>query len=381
MTTIHAKRALIDSELKNDVFISVENGIITGVDNSGKADRQIENILLPGFIDIHCHGGGSFYFSDENPAHIREIIAIHRKFGTTSINASLVTAPIVQIKEQIRRLKPFVKSGEILGIHLEGPFLSKDKCGAHDPELLIDPKISILEELLAVAEGSISMVTLAPELPSGIEAIKYLVSNGVKVAIGHSNASYEIGQEALASGASIYTHFWNATPTFDLKQPSITLATAALEDPKMHLEFINDGVHLNDEIMDFLIGKYSSRLISITDAMSAAGVGDGDYLIGTLEVHVKDGVARLTSNNSLAGSTLTLNRSYDRLIAKGVNIPEASKILSENPANSLGKRNLGSIAIGMKADFVQVTESKFVDRKSTRLNSSHTDISRMPSSA
>lgn len=360
MTVLHAKHALIDGELAEDVYISVENGTISGIDSSGKADRNIENILLPGFIDIHCHGGGGFYFSDENPAHIREIIAIHRKFGTTSINASLVTAPLDQIKEQIRRLKPFVKSGEILGIHLEGPFLSKDKCGAHDPELLIDPKISILEELLAVAEGSISMVTLAPELPSGIEAIKYLVSNGVKVAIGHSNASYEIGQEALASGASIYTHFWNATPTFDLKQPSITLATAALEDPKMHLEFINDGVHLNDEIMDFLIGKYSSRLISITDAMSAAGVGDGDYLIGTLEVHVKDGVARLTSNNSLAGSTLTLNRSYDRLIAKGVNIPEASKILSENPAKSFGKRNLGSIAIGNKADFVEVSESKFV---------------------
>ena len=275
MTTIHAKHALIDSELKNDVFISVENGIITGVDNSGKADQQIENILLPGFIDIHCHGGGRFYFSDENPAHIREIIAIHRKFGTTSINASLVTAPIDQIKEQIKRLKPFVKSGEILGIHLEGPFLSKDKCGAHDPELLIDPKISILEELLAIAEGSISMVTLAPELPSGIEAIKCLVSNGVKVAIGHSNASYEIGKEALAAGASIYTHFWNATPTFDLNKPTNTLATAALEDPKMLLEFINDGVHLNDEIFNFLLDKYSSRLISISDAMSAAGAGDG----------------------------------------------------------------------------------------------------------
>jgi N-acetylglucosamine-6-phosphate deacetylase len=360
MKTIHAKQALIDGNLADDAFISVENGIITGIDSSGKADRNIENILLPGFIDIHCHGGGGFYFSDENPAHIREIIAIHRKFGTTSINASLVTAQLELIKEQIKRLKPFVKSGEILGIQLEGPFLSKDKCGAHDPELLIDPKISILEELLAIAEGSISMVTLAPELPSGIEAIKCLVSNGVKVAIGHSNASYEIGKEALAAGASIYTHFWNATPTFDLNKPTNTLATAALEDPKMLLEFINDGVHLNDEIYNFLLDKFSSRLISISDAMSAAGAGDGQYLIGALDVLVKDGVARLTSNNSLAGSTLTLNRSYERLVARGVNISEASKLLSANPASAMGKRNLGSIKIGMKADFVEVTESKFV---------------------
>ena len=360
MKTIQAKHALIDGNLADDVFISVENGIITGIDSSGNADRKIENILLPGFVDIHCHGGGGFYFSDNNPANIREIIAIHRKFGTTSINASLVTAQLELIKEQIKRLKPFVKSGEILGIHLEGPFLSKDKCGAHDPELLIDPKISILEELLSIAEGSISMVTLAPELPSGIEAIKCLVSNGVKVAIGHSNASYEIGKEALAAGASIYTHFWNATPTFDLNKPTNTLATAALEDPKMLLEFINDGVHLNDEIFNFLLDKYSSRLISISDAMSAAGSGDGQYLIGALDVLVKDGVARLTSNNSLAGSTLTLNRSYERLVARGVNISEASKKLSANPASALGKGNLGSIAIGNKADFVEVTESKFV---------------------
>ena len=360
MKTIQAKHALIDGNLADDVFISVENGIITGIDSSGNADRKIENILLPGFVDIHCHGGGGFYFSDNNPANIREIIAIHRKFGTTSINASLVTAQLELIKEQIKCLKPFVKSGEILGIHLEGPFLSKDKCGAHDPDLLIDPKISILEELLAIAEGSISMVTLAPELPSGIEAIKCLVSNGVKVAIGHSNASYEIGKEALAAGASIYTHFWNATPTFDLNKPTNTLATAALEDSKMLLEFINDGVHLNDEIFNFLLDKYSSRLISISDAMSAAGSGDGQYLIGALDVLVKDGVARLTSNNSLAGSTLTLNRSYERLVARGVNISEASKLLSANPASALGKGNLGLIAIGNKADFVEVTESKFV---------------------
>ncbi len=353
---IQAKSALIAGELQSDVRIEIQNGSIVSVDASGPVDQTIVGILIPGFVDIHCHGGGGSYFSAKSDDEIQKVIDTHRANGTTTTFASLVSEPIDVLKEQIQRLVPFVESGKIAGIHLEGPYLSPDKCGAHDPALLRDPIVSELKELLDVADGSISMVTLAPELPHGIEAIEFLVDNGVVVAVGHSNANAEIGEKAFAAGASLVTHFFNAVPKIDHKNPSVTLT--ALLDENIALELINDGHHVDNDATELLLRTAPGRVILITDAMSAAGADEGgEFKIGSLDVIVKDGVARLTSNGSLAGSTLTMKSTFERLMSEfGSSIEYASYCASTLPAKVLGIEYVGEIAIGKSANFVELDQ-------------------------
>jgi N-acetylglucosamine-6-phosphate deacetylase len=270
--------------------------------------------------------------------------------------ASLVSEPIDSLKEQIKRLLPFVHSGAIAGIHLEGPYLSPHKCGAHDPALLRDPVPSELQELLDAADGAISMVTLAPELPHGIEAIEFLVENGVVAALGHSSADAEVTKQAVAAGASVITHFYNGLPKIDHKDPNITLQ-ALLED-SLSLELINDGHHVDEGATELLLRTAPGRVLLVTDAMSAAGASDGTYKIGALDVEVSNGVARLTSNGSLAGSTLTMKKAFENLITNfGTSIEYASYCASTLPARVLGIEYVGEIAPGKLAHFNVVKDN------------------------
>ena len=264
-----------------------------------------------GYTDIHCHGGGGFSFSDPNLDNVRKAIAMHRSHGTTRLMASLVTEPIDVLVQQINRLSPLVDSGEFMGIHLEGPYLSHAKCGAHDPALLRYPDLNEIQSLIEAGQGNILMVTIAPELPGAIEAIDLMVKNDVTVAVGHSAASFEQAIAAIDAGASVATHFYNGMPKFNEAERSIT--HAVLEDPRVQLELILDGHHLPEEIVKVVIEKAKDRIVLITDAMAATGSADGNYKIGDLEVVVKGGAARLVSNGSLAGSTLTLNRAHELL--------------------------------------------------------------------
>jgi N-acetylglucosamine-6-phosphate deacetylase len=356
---IKAGSALIGGEVLESVLLEVVDGRIASLNAVGVPEIEVAGTLIPGFVDIHCHGGAGFYFGSENSADIQKVIDIHRAHGTTTTLASLVTEPIEDLKAQIKRLLPFVQSGEIAGIHLEGPYLSPHKCGAHDPELLRHPKPSELQELLDVADGAISMVTLAPELPHGIEAIEFLVERGVVAAIGHSNANAEIAKMAMDAGATIVTHFYNGLPKIDHKDPNITLTT--LLDDRVALELINDGHHVDEGASELLLRTAPGRVILVTDAMSAAGGGDGNYTIGQLPVEVNDGVARLVSNGSLAGSTLTMQESFEKLIHTfGTSIEYASFCASTLPAQTLGIEYVGSIAIGKLAHFNEIVDGKVV---------------------
>jgi N-acetylglucosamine-6-phosphate deacetylase len=347
---IESKSALIDGELRENVKIEVVDGVILTVNATGTPDQNIDGTLIPGFVDIHCHGGGGRYFSAQNPDDIQKVIDTHRAHGTTTMLASLVSEPINALKEQIKNLVPYVQGGAIAGIHLEGPYLSPHKCGAHDPALLRDPIPAELQELLDVADGAISMVTLAPELPHGIAAIEFLVENGIVVALGHSNADAEITKKAIDAGATVVTHFYNGLPRIDHKNPNITLQ--ALMDERLALELINDGDHVDEGATELLLRTAPGRVLLVTDSMCAAGAGDGSYTIGALDVEVKDGVARLTSNGSLAGSTLTMNRAYENLINNfGTSIEYASYCASTLPARVLGIEYVGEIAPGKLAHF------------------------------
>jgi len=349
---IQAKQAVVDGSLVTDLWIEVSNGIITSV-NSGtheKPDKIADGVLIPGFIDIHCHGGGGHYFSAISPDAITKAINAHAKTGTTSLVASLVTESMNDLKEQIQRLVPFYTRGEIVGIHLEGPFLSHARCGAHEPSLLIDPTVPSLQELIEVGQGSIKMVTIAPELQGAQEAIKYLASVGVFAAIGHTEGNFRDASVATDNGASIVTHFLNAMNKEDTEG---SIANFVLNDARLAVELIVDGHHLAFNKVNEIFASIGSRVLLVSDAMAAAGNGDGKYTIGALPVEVSNGVARLASNQKLAGSTLVISQAFVNLINHcGISLPQAVHATSVQPAKVFGLKDRGSIAEGMRADLL-----------------------------
>ena len=349
---ISAKSAVIAGQIRENVEITVDQGIITAINfgSSAKSERNYPGTLIPGFVDIHSHGGGGYYFSDSNSSHVNQAIDTHRHAGTTSQIASLVTAEISTLKRQIASLIPFVVSGALAGIHLEGPYLSSVKCGAHDPQLLRNPDLDEIKSLIEVGQGSIRMVTIAPELEGAITAIQWLSSQGIVAAIGHSDADAATTKRAIEAGAQVVTHFSNAMSK-NLTDES--MATHVLNDSTIALELINDGVHVPKEVIEAVVVKALQRTILITDAMSAAGSSDGMYSIGGLEVEVKDSIARLKRNNSLAGSTLTMEQAFLNFINKdGVSLIDAVHASSTLPAKLLNLEKIGSIAVGNKANIL-----------------------------
>ena len=263
-------------------------------------EREIE----AKYIDLHCHGGAGFYFSDPNPRNIESAINFHKNHGTSQLLASLVTEKIDDLETQIRRLVPFYNSGAIAGIHLEGPYLARARCGAHNPNLLKSPTISEIQQLIEVGEGAIKMITVAPELESALEVISYLASEKIIAAIGHSDGSYDDALKAVDAGASLVTHFSNGMSK--LKDGEKTFATALLHKTSIPLELIMDGHHVSREDIASIASVAGDRMVFVTDAMAAAGQPDGQYSIGDLDVVVTEGVAKLKSNGALAGSTLTM---------------------------------------------------------------------------
>lgn len=349
---IQARQAVVDGGLVDDLWIETANGIIASIDAGKHAqpDLLVEGVLIPGFIDIHCHGGGGHYFSASSPDAISTAINAHKKTGTTSLVASLVTENISDLKRQIQRLVPFFDRGEIVGIHLEGPFLSHARCGAHEPTLLIDPTVPLLQELIEVGQGAIKMVTIAPELQGAQDAVKYLASMGVFAAIGHTEGTYQDAAVATDNGASIVTHFLNAMSKEDTDG---SIANFVLNDSRLGVELIADGHHLPFAKVQEIFAAIGPRILMVSDAMAAAGNGDGKYTIGALPVEVKNGVARLTSNQKLAGSTLTISQAFSNLINHcGLSVLQAVHATSTQPAKVFGLQDRGSIAVGKRADLL-----------------------------
>ncbi len=351
---IQASGAVIDGSLLGDLWIESSNGVITSINPGihGNPDTSTDGVLIPGFIDIHCHGGGGHYFSSTSPDSITMAINAHKKTGTTSLVASLVSESIDDLKAQIQRLIPFYNRREIIGSHLEGPYLSHARCGAHEPSLLIDPTLPQLKELIDVGQGSIKMITIAPELKGAQEAISYLASVGVLAAIGHTESNFHDAAAATDNGASIVTHFLNA---MNKENTEGSIAHFVMSDPRLTVELIVDGHHQSFERVRELFDAIGPRIISVSDAMAAAGNGDGNYTIGALPVEVKDGVARLISNRNLAGSTLTISQAFTNLINRcGLTLEQAVHATSTQPAKAFGLEDRGKIAVGMRADLVSL---------------------------
>ncbi|MCK7624663.1 N-acetylglucosamine-6-phosphate deacetylase [Streptomyces sp. RS10V-4] len=313
-------------------------------------------LVVPGFVDLHVHGGGGGSFSSADPGECLTAIDTHRRHGTTSMAASTVTGDLDDLARQAGVLAELVQQGDLAGIHFEGPFISPHRCGAHQPGLLRDPDPADVRRLIDAARGTAVMMTLAPELPGGLASVRLLAEAGVIAAVGHTDSGYDAARQAIDAGATVATHLFNAMPPLGHRAPGPV--AALLEDERVTVELINDGTHLHPAALRLAFREAGAgRVAFITDAMGAAGMSDGMYPLGPMRVEVKDGVARISEGptaGSIAGSTLTLDRAFRRAVTiDGLTVGQAVQALSANPARLLGiDGRTGSLEAGKDADLV-----------------------------
>jgi N-acetylglucosamine-6-phosphate deacetylase len=350
-------RVAAPDRVLDDGWVAVSDGRIAGVGSgtppSGESVDVGGALVVPGFIDTHCHGGGGASFTSLDPEELLTAVRAHRRHGTTTMLASLVSDPVDILREQVAALRELVQDGEVAGIHLEGPFISKARCGAHDPETLIEPDTGTVDKLLRAGQGAIRMVTIAPELHGGVKAVRQLAESGVIAAIGHTDGVEEQLLPAIDAGATVATHLFNGMRPLHHREPGPV--GALLDDERITIELICDLVHLHPTVVR-LAAKHAgrNRTVLITDAMSATDAADGRYTLGRLEVDVHDGVATLADNGSLAGSTLTMDTAFRNLVRGAkLGILDAVHATSQRPAELLGIADrTGMLCPGYVADLV-----------------------------
>ena len=355
-TLLAGARVVHRAGVVEDGWLELDDGRITAT-GAGPPARAPDlavagGWVLPGFVDIHVHGGGGASFDAGDHEEVRRALRFHRAHGTTTTLASLMTAGLGELERSLSSLAGLVESGELGGVHLEGPFLNPARCGAHDERLLRAPARDELERLLAAGRSSVRMVTLAPELDGGLDAVRAVVGNGAIAAIGHTDAGYEQTRAAVDAGATVATHLFNAMRPLHHRDPGPVLAL--LEDERVTLELICDGVHLHPGLVHSVLALAGpDRVALVTDAIATTGAGDGEYELGGRSVLVEDGVARLAGTDTLAGSTLTMDAALRLAVAAGVSVPDAACSLSTTPARLLGlHERVGALEPGMDADLV-----------------------------
>ncbi|MCM3779546.1 N-acetylglucosamine-6-phosphate deacetylase [Microbacterium hydrocarbonoxydans] len=359
---IHRARLVDDGTIADDAWVRIEDGLVvaTGTGSTwDPADRIVDAretagdgaVLTPGFVDIHGHGGAGAAFDDGIDA-IRTARALHRAHGTTRALVSLVTAPLDDLARRVAEIAELMRSDrDILGSHLEGPFLDPGHHGAHEPSLLRAPAAADVARLLEAGSGTVRQVTIAPELPGGLDAVRLIVEAGAAAAVGHTDADADMARAAFDAGASILTHAFNAMPGIHHRAPGPVLTAAA--DHRVVLEAIADDVHLDPHVVKLLFDSAPDRVALITDAMAAAGSADGHYDLGAVSVTVQDGIARADDTGSIAGSTLTQDVALQRTVAAGIPLPVAVRALTRTPASAIGYGDrLGALSPGYAGDAV-----------------------------
>ncbi|MCU7704748.1 N-acetylglucosamine-6-phosphate deacetylase [Streptomyces albidoflavus] len=357
-------RVVLPSGTVDDGEVVIDGAHIGGSAPSAGQEGEAErwdlsgHWIVPGFVDLHNHGGGGASFTSGTVDDVLTGIATHRAHGTTTLVASTVTGEMEFLTARAGLLSELTEQGDLAGIHFEGPFISPCRKGAHSEALLRDPHPADVAALLDASRGAARMVTLATELPGGLDSVRLLADRGVIAAVGHTDATYEQTVEAIDAGATVATHLFNAMPPLGHRAPGPI--AALLEDERVTVELINDGTHLHPAALELAFHRAGAdRVAFITDAMDAAGFGDGRYLLGPLEVDVVDGVARLVEGGSIAGSTLTLDRAFRRAaLVDKLPVDQIVRALSANPARLLGLgHRIGSLEPGKDADLVVLDEA------------------------
>src|SRR5580704_14060926 len=325
--------------------------------------------VLPGFVDLHVHGGGGTSFTEGPADDARHAAPFHRRHGSTTIVASLVTAPLADLEARAAMLAALASQGVIAGIHLEGPFLSAARCGAQDPRHMLAPDVAAFERLRAAAAGHLRVITIAPELPGALGLIKAAVRAGVTAAVGHTDATADVTAAAVDAGATHATHLFNGMRPLYHREPGP--AGALLDRDEVTCEVIADGVHLHDTVIRLTARAAGpGRLVLITDAMAAAGMPDGSYRLGSVRVDVAGGVARLAGGDepaptgasagrggAIAGSTATMADVVRHAVAAGLPVTTVAVAASTTPARVLGLGDrTGALRADLDADLVVCDE-------------------------
>jgi N-acetylglucosamine-6-phosphate deacetylase len=325
----------------------------------GRPDWISPHHIAPGLVDTHCHGGGGASYSAADAQQAETVLATHRQAGTTTQVASLVTASLPDLLAQIAALRPLVESGDLAGVHLEGPWLAPSRKGAHNPRLLSAPLPAAVDAVLAQRDV-VRMVTIAPELPGALAAIERLAAAGIVAAVGHTDADYDMTRAAIAAGARGATHLFNAMPALLHRAPGPVLAL--LEDDRVRCELIIDQHHIHPALACAVARLLGRRAVLVTDAMAATGLGDGRYDLGGLPVEVRGGIARLADHSTIAGSTIKLADALRHAVAGGVLLPEALAAATRQGADYLSLSGVGRLQPGARADLVEVTADGIILR-------------------
>jgi len=361
MSTLFRDARLLDERGEQPGWLLFDGSSIAerGSDEPPVADTVVDlggARLVPGFIDLHGHGGGGHAY-DDGGAELAAALDAHRVHGTTRSVISLVANPLGELRERLSEIAALAAADPlVLGAHLEGPFLAPGQRGAHNADFLRVPDPESVESLLAAAAGTLRQLTIAPELPGAIEAIAELADAGVAVAVGHTEATFEQTRDAFDAGARMLTHTFNAMPGLHHRAPGPVLA--AIEDPRVTLELILDGRHVHPDVARLLFGDAPGRVALITDAMAAAAAADGDYRLGSLNVSVRNGLAVLSGTSTIAGSTLTQDVALRLALSEvGLDPSVAVAALTAVPARALGLGDrLGLLAPGYAADAVVLAD-------------------------
>ncbi len=368
-TVLTAEKLWNGTSLLDHPMVAIEDGQIAsiGTRETGELparDRVLDYpgaTLAPAFFDVHIHGAAGHDVMEATPEALRAIGSFLASHGTGSFLATTVTAPIDKTLRALSGLAKLIAQqperngngaqARPIGIHLEGPFLSHSKRGVHPPELLLAPDIALFDRLYDAAEGQIRLMTLAPELPGALEFAAHATSHGVRVSVGHSNATAAETRAAIAAGAVSATHTFNAMRPLDHREPGIL--GVVLSADSLFAELICDGIHNTPEMVKiWWRSKGPERAILITDAMSAAGMPDGEYQLGGFAVQVANG--RATAGGVLAGSVLALDRALANFVEfTGASLEQGLRLLTANPAAMTGLSDqAGSVVVGRPANLV-----------------------------
>jgi N-acetylglucosamine-6-phosphate deacetylase len=380
MLAFTAGRLLTPTDSVEHPLVLVDQGRVFEI--SARGSRQVpagiaasdfgDAVMAPGYIDLHIHGSAGYDVMDETADALPAIEHLLAQHGVTSYFPTTLTAPMDATLRALERLADAIEKRECennnnnnnedgkrralpLGIHLEGPFISPARRGVHPPENLLAPTLTTFERFWQAARGRIRMMTIAPELEGAPEVIAEAARRGVCLSMGHSDADFAAAERGIAAGARHATHTFNAMRplshnTLDNRSPGIL--GAVLTDHRVSADIIADGVHLDPVIVKlFAKAKGPEQTVLITDATSAAGMPDGRYRLGSLEVDVRDGKCMM--DGKLAGSVLTMDRAVRNLARFAEwDLPQAVAAASRNPARAARIANKGVLAAGADADFV-----------------------------
>lgn len=363
---LRARRLLTEQGWLDDHQISIDDGIITAITPipSGTTQRDAE-LLCPAYIDTHVHGGAGVDVMDEAPDTLNKLAMYKAREGVGSWLPTTVTAPIEQIHRALERIAQRFHAGgpgaQVLGSYLEGPYFTPQNKGAHPPELFRELDIHELDKLIALSQGTLRIVALAPEKTGAIQAIQHLKRQGVRVMLGHSAATWAQTSAAFDAGADGLVHCYNGMTGLHHREPG--MVGAGLTDPRAWLELIADGHHVHPAAMKLCCYCAKDRIVLITDAMQAAGMPDGPYTLCGEKVEMRGGIVR-TVSGGLAGSTLSVDAAVRNMVElAGVSPEEAIHMASLHPARLLGiDQQLGSLQAGKCASIIALDGGLHVQR-------------------